>query len=148
MYVHFILPGITYPLAMLRAIASACYHHLARRVMIDPSPSRSTSPNPGKLIYQRREDAVCALITRLEADIICESKFFARCCQARPPRLRELADARQRLNRHLSQAQAICSVHGLNLEIMGRESFIHRLFDAVDKANEALDETTHYLDSL
>ena len=99
-------------------------------------------------VYDRRENAVCALITRLEADLLCSSKRFVRCCQSPTPQRQELAKARHEFNLCLSRAQAICQVHGSTLELTGRESFIHRLFDAVDKANEALDEAFHRLDSL
>jgi hypothetical protein len=148
MYVHFILPGNGRPLAMLRAILKVAYHRLATRAMIQPRPPRPMNSSLTRQAYDRREDAICALVNRLEGDILCTSQRFARCCQSANPCPEELAKARHQLNLHLAQAQAVCSVHGFNLEIMGRESFIHRLFDAVDKANDALDEATHYLDSL
>jgi hypothetical protein len=147
-YVHFMLASNGRLLPTLKAVALVFYHRLAKRATLHLRPPRDMNTSPSRHVFGRREDAVCALITRLEADIITDSKLFARCCLTVPPCLQELSEARQRLNQHLIRAQAICAVHGRDLEITGRERYIHRLFDAVDKAHEALDEATAYLDSL
>ncbi len=89
--------------------------------------------------FQRRQDAVCSLITRIEGDLLTLAKQTTRCCENPRRRATELGAIRYQFELLLAKAQAICTVHGEMLERTGRERFIHRIFTAIDAVNDELD---------